>query len=373
MNAGGSNSGGMKPHIRQESFRLCLSFGILLAFLHFGCQPDSDPNTSGTKPQTSGGILYYFTWSDYVDQALLAGFRKKTGITVRVDTFSSNEELLAKVQSGATGYDVVVPSDFMVSIMSKQGLLAPLDLDRIPNARLIEPFLTNLPFDPEFAHALPYLWGTVGIGYDSSVVPTPPTSWEVLWDLRYKGRISLLNDQREVLGMALRAMGHSLNSRDPDLIEQAKLKLIQQKPLVRIYTSETYDHLLVSGDVVLAHAWGGTVARAMRERPSIRYVIPQEGGTIWTDCLAILRSSPRQAQAMEFINYLLDADVAVATSNRLLFASANRLVKERVDSAVRQNPAVYAPQEAIDRMEWMEDAGDAIRYYDRAWTELKVH
>ncbi len=365
--------GEMNQRSRQEFFPLGLSLGLLLTVALVACQPDSDSNAGATKSPAQGETLYYFTWSDYVDQELLAGFTTKTGITVRVDTFSSNEELLAKVQSGATGYDVVVPSDFMASIMAKQGLLAPLDLDRIPNAGLIEPFLRNLPFDPEFGHALPYLWGTVGIGYDSSVVPTPPTSWEILWDLRYKGRISLLNDQREVLGMALRSMGHSLNSRDPALIEQAKQKLIQQKPLVRIYTSETYDHLLVSGDVVLAHAWGGTVARAMRERPSIRYVIPEEGGTIWTDCLAILQSSPRQVQAMEFINYLLDADVAVATSNRLLFASANRLVKDRVDSAVRQNPAVYAPLKAIDRMEWMEDAGEAIRYYDRAWTELKVH
>lgn len=363
----------MRPRIRYDALWPGFCFGFLLGFGVAGCQPDSESIPAANTTPTSGEILYYFTWSDYVDQDLLAGFTRKTGVQVRVDTFSSNEELLAKVQSGATGYDVVAPSDFMASIMAKQGLLATLDLDRIPNAGFIEPFLRNLPFDPGFEHALPYLWGTVGIGYDSAAVPTPPTSWEVLWDIRYKGRISLLNDQREVLGMALRAMGHSLNSRDPDLIEQAKQKLIQQKPLVRIYTSETFDHLLVSGDVVLAHAWGGPVARAMRERPSIRYVIPQEGGTIWADCLAILRSSPRQALAMDFINYLLEADVAVATSNRLLFASANRLVRDRVDSMVRGNPAVYPPEEAIQRMEWMQDVGDAIRYYDRAWTELKVH
>lgn len=358
---------------RQFLMGRLMVLGLLMGWLLWGCQPDSEPTSRTSQPSTSEEFLYYFTWSDYVDQELLAGFTRKTGVQVRVDTFSSNEELLAKVQSGARGYDVVVPSDFMASIMAKEGLLATLNPDRIPNAELIEPFLRNLPFDPNFKHALPYLWGTVGIGYDSSVIPTPPTSWEVLWDRRYKGRISLLNDQREVLGMALRAMGHSLNSRDPDLIELAKQKLILQKPLVRIYTSETFDHLLVSGDVVLAHAWGGPVARAMQERPSIRYVIPQEGGTIWTDCLAVLQSSSRQALAMDFINYLLDAEVAVATSNRLLFASANRLVKDRVDPAVRQNPAVYPPEEAIARMEWMEDAGEAIRYYDRAWTELKVY
>lgn len=346
---------------------------VLLGML-VGCGPSSEPSSSGhTTQDPSAKKIYYFTWSDYVDQELLDGFESQTGIKVVVDTFSSNEELLAKVQSGATGYDVVVPSDFMVSIMAQQGLLAKLDHVRIPNYQFIEPFLTNLPFDPQQEYAVPYLWGTVGVGYNSDVVKEPPTSWDILWDARYKGRISMLNDQREVFGMALRLLGYSLNSQDPLLIERAKRKLMAQKPLVKTYTSESFDHLLVSGDIVLAHAWGGPIARAMQERPSIKYVVPQEGGTIWTDCLVVLSSSPRKAMAFEFINYLIDTPVAQMTSDRLLFASANRLVKARVAASVRNNPAVYPPQEVIDRMEWMVDAGEALRYYDRAWTELKVH
>jgi len=335
-----------------------------------GHTEDASNDSSSVKTPKE---LYYFTWSDYVDQTLLDGFEQQTGVKVVVDTFSSNEELLAKVQSGATGYDVAVPSDFMVSIMTRQQLLAKLDYRRIPNYQFIESFLKDLPFDPEQQYAVPYLWGTVGIGYDSTTISEPPTSWNILWDRQFQGRISMLNDQREVFGMALRLLGYSLNSQDPKHIEQAKQKLIAQKPLVKTYTSEAFDHLLVSGDIVLAHAWGGPVARAMRERPAIRYVVPREGGTIWTDCLVVLASSPRKAMAFEFINYLVDTEVAQMTSERLLFASANRLVKDRVDSGVRNNPAVYPPEEVVARMEWMVDAGEAIRYYDRAWTELKVH
>ena len=340
-----------------------------------GCGQNSHEGPSkNSQPTNEGGKeLYYFTWSDYVDEELLKGFKAQTGIKVVVDTFSSNEELLAKVQSGATGYDVVVPSDFMVSIMARQGFLARLDHGRIPNYQHIESFLKNLPFDPEQQYAVPYFWGTVGIGYDSAKISEPPTSWDILWDDRFKGQISMLNDQREVFGMALRSLGHSLNSQDPQLIEQAKQKLIAQKPLVKTYTSEQFDHMLVSGDIVLAHAWGGPIARAMRERPSIQYVVPQEGGTIWTDCLTVLETSPRKSRAFEFINYLVDTQVAQATSERLLFASANRLVRDRVAPSVRNNAAVYPPEEVIGRMEWMVDAGEAIRYYDRAWTELKVH
>jgi spermidine/putrescine-binding protein len=182
----------------------------------------------------------------------------------------------------------------------------------------------------------------------------------------------MLNDEREVFGLALRVLGYSLNSVDPQAIQQAKHKLIAQKPLVKAYTSEQFDQLLVAGEIVLAHAWGGPVARAMRERPSIRYAIPHEGGTIWTDCLAILTSSPNRALAMDFINYLLDEEVALLTSQRLLFASANRHVRARLPVAIRDNTAVYPPDEVLPRMEWMEDVQEAIRYYDRAWTELKV-
>ncbi len=345
---------------------------LLAVFCCAGCE--QAPTTNGPARSGTGAAqtLYYFTWSDYVDREQLAGFEARTGARVVVDTFSSNEELLAKIQGGAGGFDVAAPSDFMVSIMVREGLLAELDLARIPNVASLSPWLSDLPFDPAQRYAVPYLWGTVGIGFDSAVVATPPDSWEVLWDPRYRGKISMLNDQREVFGVALRAMGHSLNETAPAAIEQAKRRLLAQKPLVKTYTSENYDNLLAAGEVALAHGWDGAVARAMDERPSLRYVIPREGATIWADCLVVLRKSRNKDLAMRFINYLLETDVAVHTTNRLRFASANREVKDRVDARVRQNPAVYPPEDARDRLEWMVDVGDAIRLYDRAWTELKM-
>jgi spermidine/putrescine-binding protein len=330
------------------------------------------PETAKAGSVRSPSTLHYFTWSDYDDRDLIARFERAEGVKVVVDTFSSNEELLAKLQSGAGGYDVVVPSDFMVSIMIRQNLLAELDLERIPNVQYLAERLQRLPFDPEHHYAIPYLWGTVGIGYDSAVVPSPPESWAVLWDPRYKGKISMLNDQREVFGAALRSMGQSINAKDPATIEQAKKKLIAQKPLVKTYNSENYNQLLASGEVILAHGWGGAVARAMVDRPSIQYVIPKEGGTIWADCLVVLRTSRNRDLAARFINYLMDREVAARTTNRILFASANREARALVRADVSGNPAVYPPDSAFDRLEWMTDVGEAIRLYDRAWTELKL-
>ncbi len=350
-----------------------IGIAALLCAAILACQPTpEDGKKPVPKTAAATRTLHYFTWSDYVGPELIEVFERQEGVKVVVDTFSSNEELLAKLQSGATGYDVIVPSDFMAAIMLKQGLLAELDPALVPNARLIEDRLRGLPFDPQQRYAVPYLWGTVGIGYDSAVVAEPPDSWEVLWDVRYKGQISMLNDQREVLGAALRSIGASLNSRNPAEITRAKQKLIAQKPLVKTYSSDHYDQLLATGEVILAHGWGGPVARAMTHRPSIKYVVPKEGGTIWADCLAVLKSSPNRQLATRFVNYLLDRDVAVRTTTRLLFAHANRDAKALVPPEIRDNPAVYAPAEVLNRLEWATDVGPSIRLYDRAWTELKL-
>ncbi|MCC6140541.1 MAG: spermidine/putrescine ABC transporter substrate-binding protein [Nitrospira sp.] len=347
-----------------------LGVASVIVLLWGGCDRGREPNQQSGTGATA--TLHYFTWSDYVSPELIHEFEQAHGARVVVDTFSSNEELLAKLQGGASGYDVTVPSDFMVSIMAAQGMLAELDLAALPNLRTLEPHLQHPAFDPAHRYAVPYLWGTVGIGYDSAVVTTPPDSWDILWDRRYRGRISMLNDQREVFGAVLRSMGHSMNTTDPGTIEAAKQKLIAQKPLVRTYASDHYDQLLASGDVVLAQGWGGPVARAMRDRPSIRYAVPKEGGTIWADCLVVLNSSPNKALAMQFINFLIDARVAARTSERLLFAASNREARTWIAKDVLENPAVYPPADLIARMEWMGDVGRAMRIYDRAWTELKM-
>ncbi len=332
-----------------------------------GCGQDMGSNSGEKRP-----VLHYFTWSDYVGPEIIADFERREQVKVVIDTFSSNEELLAKLQSGATGYDVAVPSDFMVAIMVQQGLLQELDAAVMPNTSALEPHLQALPFDPQERYSVPYLWGTVGIGYDSAVITSAPDSWSILWDPRYKGRISMLNDQREVFGAVLRSMGQSMNSTDAAVIESAKERLLQQKPLVKTYTSDHYDQLLASGEVVLAHGWGGQVARAMAERPTIRYVVPKEGATLWADCLVVLKSAPQKALAMRFINYLMDPEVAARTSERLRFASASRMARQLVSPAIRDNPAVYPPPDQLGRLEWMQDVGKGIRLYDRAWTELKM-
>jgi spermidine/putrescine-binding protein len=198
---------------------------IALSRCFFGCvviipvllgSCDRADLSAGGSQSDSVPVLHYFTWSDYVGLEILAEFERREHAKVVVDVFSSNEELLAKLQSGATGYVVAVPSVFLVGIAKQLGLLEELDHALIPNAARLDTHLQRLPFDPEQRYSVPYLWGTVGIGYDSSVITTPPDSWSILWDPRYKGRISMLNDQREVFGATLRwPMGGAVRSRAP--------------------------------------------------------------------------------------------------------------------------------------------------------------
>ncbi|MDO8545811.1 MAG: spermidine/putrescine ABC transporter substrate-binding protein [Nitrospirales bacterium] len=341
--------------------------GVAFFLLLAACSPGGNEQGKA-KPVT----LHLFTWSDYTEETVVRQFEERFGVKVVTDTFGSNEELLAKLQGGAAGYDVVVPSDYMVSILVKQGLLAELDPAKIPNLAHVFTHLKGLYYDPKNTYSIPYLWGTTGIGYNADLVSPPPDSWQVLWDERYKGRISLLNDEREVFGMALRAAGESLNAVEPAKLNAAKARLMAQKALVKTYTSENYDQLLVSGEVALAHGWSGTIMRAAAERPSIRYVIPKEGGTIWQDNLCVLKTSAHREEAMAFINFLLEPQVAALITAKVKYASASEEARLFVPKEIAQNPAIYPPDAVVSRLEWIKDVGEAIKAYDRAWTELKV-
>src|SRR3989449_8055344 len=200
----------MTLHQLIEDLAVCVVFLMAVA-----CSPASED-----KGKAKQVTLHLFTWSDYTEETVVKEFERRFGVKVETDTFGSNEELLAKLQGGASGYDVVVPSDYMVSILIKQGLLADLDRAKIPNLAHVYKHLKGLYYDPQNTYSVPYLWGTTGIGYNADLVKPPPESWQALWDARYKGKISLLNDEREVFGMALRAAGESLNATQPAKLEE---------------------------------------------------------------------------------------------------------------------------------------------------------
>jgi spermidine/putrescine-binding protein len=341
-----------------------------------GGEPIVTSERCGEPSQLSDSVSFY-NWTDYIDPDILTMFEEECGVDVIYDTYSSNEDLLAKLQAGATGYDLIIPSDYMVSIMLQLNMLKELDHSNIPNLANLYPRFTETPYDPGNVYTVPYQWGTTGIGYNLEATGEVPDSWDWIFDperaAQFEGQISLLNDQREVIGAALKYLGYSMSSVDPTELEAAKQAILAIKPYVATFDSDSFGDILVSGDVVLGVGWGGGYYQDIAEsgNDNLGYVIPQEGGTIWTDNLAIPATAPNPYTAEVLINYLLDPEIGAKISNFTYYASANQAAEPMIDEEVTGDPGIYPPPETLEKLEFLTELGEGTLLWDRIWTEIK--
>ena len=317
--------------------------------------------------------LNIYIWSTYISPRVIEGFEREFHCKVNYDLYDSNEALLTKLQAGNVDYDLVVPSDYMVEVLIRQGLLARLDKQRLPNAWAnTDPRFLGLPFDPHNDYSAPYAWGTTGLAYRADLVKENIDSWSVLFDPRYAGHILLLDDTREVMGMALKQLGYSLNSTDPEHIRQARDLLLREKPMVKGYNSSNFEQDLAAGDAWIAQAYNGNMTFVMRDEPRIHYVIPKEGCTISVDCACIPRHAPHQKLAEDFINYFHRPEVAARFVNDSGFNTPSRYDLQEIDPWLLANPAVFPAPNSLARCEFMRDLGPVISLYDQSWTEIKA-
>ena len=327
----------------------------------------------GSKENAARAKVNIYIWTNYLPPEVVAEFERRTGIDADVDTYDSNEAVLAKLQSGVADYDVVVPSDYMVKILVPQGLLQTIDHNRLPHFKNLDPRFLNQAFDPGNAHSIPYLWGTTGIGYNKQKVKEPIDSWRALFDGRHAGRILMLDDPREAFGAALKLMGRSINERDPATLRRAAAMLEAQKRLVRTYNSSDFANLLAAGDVDLAQGWNGEMAAVVANAPDrLAYVVPKEGGTLWIDNLAIPKGTRNLDAAYAFIDYVLEPKTAAKIVNGVHYAAANQAAWPLIDDKIRRDPAIYPPKEVLDRCELIEDLGKTMPLIDELWTEIKA-
>lgn len=317
--------------------------------------------------------LYLYNWEDFMDPGVLKDFERETGIKVIEDNFASNEELLAKLQAGGGGYDLIVPSDYMVAIMARQGLLARLDHANLPNLVNLEPRFRQLPFDPGNAYSVAYFWGVTGIGYNKALVSRSPESWRDLFGetslARYKGRISMLNDMREVIGAALISLGHSPNSTDEQALAAAKQLLITQKASLAKYDSETFEESVAAGELAMTQGWSGEFFTAMVENPDVAFVVPREGTLQFVDNLAIPANSKNKRDAESLIDFLLRPDIAARIANHVGYPTPNRAARDKLDPA--SPGANFVVPEAVPLYS-LEDLGDRGATHERIWTEIKA-
>jgi spermidine/putrescine-binding protein len=323
--------------------------------------------------------LHFFNWSEYIEPEVYDLFEQEYGVKVRETTFASNEDLLAKLQGGATGFDVIVPSDYMVATMIELDMLAPLDKSLLTNLGNLEPMFTDPPYDPGLVYCVPYMWGTTGIGFDWDYFEEPPDSWAYIFDperaQEYAGAFSLLDDSTEVLGAALKYLGYSVNSTNPEEIEEAKQVVMAIKPYVHVFDSEQFEDLLATEEVVMAHGWSGDIFQAAYEDESVGYVIPKEGGIVWADNLCIpkeVASDPdRFYTAMVWLDFLLRPDIAATNVEFVYYATPNAAATELIPEEILEDPGIYPPEEVMQRLEWSKPLGEAQQLYERAWTEIK--
>jgi spermidine/putrescine transport system substrate-binding protein len=340
------------------------------------CNGGKAVNRCGDKSKLVGEISLY-SWADYIHPGIKIQFQEECGVKVRETNFESNEEMLAALQAGEV-YDVIVPSDYMVQTMIKAGMLMELDYNTIPNIKNMEKENVRQYFDPEQKYSVPYFWGTTGFAVDATVVANYEPSWKMLFDPNspYCGKISMLDDERETIGAALMYLGYSINETDPVHLEEAKNLLIEQAKCLKTYESNHMSCLMIRGETVLAHMWtsdailAGTAASG--GRTGIKYVIPEEGATIWQDNLVIPVNAPHAYTAMVFINYLNYPDVAALNAEAIGYGTPNFAAKRVMNPDLMADESIYPPPEVVARLQWIQDVGQALELYDRVWAEVKA-
>jgi len=347
----------------KTSFFLSL---IALSLTIAGCQKSTQEGQA--KKEVNLAI-----WSNYVTEDMLARFTAQTGYKVMISNYSSNEELLAKLQAGAGGIDVAVPSDYMVFAMIQMGLLQPLNHAQIPNVADLDKKLLAKGFDPENKFSLPFDWGTTGIAVHRDLFKGEVKGWKDLFaSTELSGKFTLLDDVRETFGAALKSNGLSLNATDSNEIKKAQGTLESIRKNVKAFTSETLAGLS-AGEMAAAHAYSSDALQARKHtNGKVDYLIPQEGCTWWIDTFVIPKGAQNVEGAYALINFLLGAEIGAERTQKIFAAPANLKSIALLPADLQKNTGLFPTESQLATCETMKDIGESLAAYDRAWTMVKV-
>jgi spermidine/putrescine transport system substrate-binding protein len=327
--------------------------------------------------------LIIFGWADYLHPDTIPEFERRFGLKVFLDTFASNEAMLAKLQISASQYDIVLPSSYALTNLIAMGLVSALDHERIKNINLVSPRFFHMDYDKNLNYSIPYTWGTTGIGYSKSKFesvfkksPTPfedggENAFDLFWNPAFSGRITLLDDARETIGMSLARQGHSYNSTNQGEVKSATRSLIEQKPLTMCFTSDQVIIQLASSDSWLALAFSGDVYQAGRVNRDVGYAVPPSGSSIWVDSFAIPKGARHVDNAYLWLNFMLEPAIAVKNALYTFYPTPNSAAFNLIDDNLKKDPNLYPGEEILQKCEEIRDLGRGVFIYDAMWTELK--
>lgn len=316
--------------------------------------------------------LRLLNWSDYMPREVLSEFEKREGVKVVEDTYDSPEAMLSKLQAGGDSeFDLLITPDYTVGTLARAGSLLELDKSKLPNLQNLDPQFADPAFDPGGKYSVVYQWGTTGLAYREDLVSGPVESWAVLFDpAKQVGRFLLLDEMREMMGAALKYKGESVNTTDPAKLAEVQALLLEAKRRSQGFAGGTsIRDRLIAGDIAVGPAYSGDILAAQPENPKLKYVIPVEGATLWTDNLVILKKSPNQELAYKFINFLLEPEIAAQISNSIGYATPVAAAMDKIEE--RDNPLIYPTEEKRARLELLADLGDQADAFNKVWSEVK--
>lgn len=352
----------MKISKKFTALLVAVTMSVASAAMFTGCGKNSD----------SSKVLNVYNVGDYIDESLIEVFEEQTGIDVQYSTYDTNEMMYQKVKSGSTKYDIVVPSDYMVSKMIKEGMLEKIDFNNIPNMKNIDEKFLNPEYDPENEYSVPYMWGTVGIAYNTKYVDEEDIgSWDILWNPKYKGKIMVFDSVRDTLGAALIKLGYSMNTTNQKEIDEAKEILIDQKQYALAYVNDEGKDRMVGEDAYIGMFYSGDYPLMSEENPDIDFFVPEEGSNKWVDAMCIPTTCENKKEAEMFINFMLDPEIAKINTEYIGYSTPNKACMELLDEEITSDEDAYPSDELLNKCETFIDLGDAIEMYDKAWIELK--
>ena len=319
------------------------------------------------------GVVNVFNWEDYINEDVLEMFEAETGIKVNMMNFTTNEDMLVKVRNSPQSFDVVFPSDYAIERMISEGLLAELNFDNIPNLQYIDENLMDPAYDPGNLYSVPYMWGTVGILYNTTLVTEPVTSWASLFDPQYQKGVLMLDSPRDSMGLALKYLGYSMNTRNPLELNEAKDLLIKQKKdgIVKAYQVDEVKDKMAAGEAAMAVMWSGDAQYAIELNEDLQYVVPVEGSNIWVDGMVIPKAAKNKENAEAFINFLCRPDIAQMNCEEIWYSSPNTEAVALMGEEYTENPTLNPPAETVARCEVLLDIQDFIEVYNTFWLEIK--
>ncbi len=362
-----------------------------------GCASDSD---SDEEEDSSGQTLtiedkdYYkrfkgddisinvYNWGEYIstgaDEGTLdvnAEFEKLTGIKVNYTNYATNEELYAKLKGGGTTYDVIIPSDYMISKMIKEKLIQPLDMENIPNFRYIMDNYRNLAYDPENAYSVPYTWGTVGIIYNAEEIDIPreEIDWDILWNKEYKDQILMFDNPRDAFAIAEIMLGYSLNTEDPAELKAAAEKLREQKDVVQAYVMDEVFDKMAAGEALLAPYYAGDALTILEDNEDLDFAVPKSGTNLFVDAMCIPTSAKQKEAAEMYINFMCEPDIAFANIDYICYSTPHSAAFDMLDEEVQNDPVSYPDSEFIANKTtvFVNLSDDANEMMSQLWTEMK--